>query len=185
MRSWYYDAVEYVTDAGYMNGKSDGNFDPNGTASRYQAVAVLWNMMGNQQAASPAPFADTQNSSYADAVNWAAEEQIVGGSTDSATGQQVFNGKNTINRQEMIVMLYRLAQAAGRDTTSASDLSSFKDASSVSSWARDAMSWAVNNGIIEGSDGSLLPKSLLKRSQMAKIIVTFAEYMNSTANRVG
>ncbi len=182
---WYYDYVWAAIDAGYMNGKSDGNFDPNGTASRYQAVAVLWNMMGNQQAASPAPFADTQNSSYADAVNWAAEEQIVGGSTDSATGQQVFNGKNTINRQEMIVMLYRLAQAAGRDTTSASDLSSFKDASSVSSWARDAMSWAVNNGIIEGSDGSLLPKSLLKRSQMAKIIVTFAEYMNSTANRVG
>ena len=52
-------------------------------------------------------------------------------------------------------MLYRYAGG----TAAGADLSAYPDASSVSSWAVEAMGWAVSNGILSGNEaGQLNPR---------------------------
>ena len=49
------------------------------------------------------------------------------------------------------------------------------DANRVSGYAKDAVQWAVGEGIINGSDGKLLPKGNATRAQVAAILMRFIE----------
>ena len=68
-------------------------------------------------------------------------------------------------------MLYRYA---GSPAASGS-LTGFVDASSVSSYAADAMQWAVANGIVNGSNGKLNPQNNATRAEVAAILMRFCE----------
>ena len=76
-----------------------------------------------------------------------------------------------ITREQLVTMLYRYA---GFPATNGS-LDNFSDASTVSSYAVNAMQWAVANGIVNGSNGKLNPKNNAIRAEVAAILMRFRE----------
>ena len=74
-------------------------------------------------------------------------------------------------------MMYRYAGYMGYNTGNHVDFGKFKDAGSVNAFAREAMQWAVGNGIITGKDGGTIidPQGNATRAECATIIQRFME----------
>jgi hypothetical protein len=84
------------------------------------------------------------------------------------------NGYSSVTREQMATMLYRYA---GSPETRES-MSGFKDADKVSSYARDAMNWAVEVGIITGTDNNELnPTGTAARAQVATMLQRYVDYI--------
>ena len=110
---------------------------------------------------------------YTDAILWAAKNEIVTGYT--STGY--FGPADNILREQMAVMMYRYANSMDYDTSKKADFSKFEDASLVNDYAKDAMRWAVGNGIIKGKDNETRvdPLGNASRAECAIIIQRFME----------
>ena len=166
--AWYFEAARYVYENELMNGTSDTAFAPNANLTRAMMVTVLWRMDGGKQVDTGMPFADVAADSwYAEAVRWAAGEGIVSG-VDAAH----FAPDSAITREQLAAILYRYA---GSETTDG-DLSGFSDSEDAGSWAVDALSWCVEEGILTGVDDTTLdPQGTATRAQIAAILMRFAE----------
>ena len=112
-------------------------------------------------------FRDVQaDAYYADAVSWATEQGIVTG-----TSQTAFSPDESVTREQMAALLYRYAG----EPSAAEDLSAYADADSVSAYASDAMAWCVENGVLNGTDGSRLePAASATRAEVAAVLQRFA-----------
>ena len=151
--AWYYDAVAYVSENGLMNGVDTGIFDPDGSLTR----AMVWTILARIEGA------DTAGGEtwYAKARDWAMEAGISDG-TDAM---------GAITREQLVTMLWRSRGEPGVDF-----LLTARDADSISSWAYEAMRWAVSEGIIEGDEnGFISPAATATRAQAAAIIMRFIE----------
>lgn len=168
---WFYGAVQYVYDNDMMNGVSDTSFAPNSNLTRAMMAAVLYNLE-DQPTQADSTFTDVvEGSWYADAVNWAAANDIVSG-----YGDGIFGPNDNITREQMAAILYRYAEYKGYDVSAVGDLSQFNDADSVSEWANEVMSWAVGAGLINGmGDGSVAPQGTATRAQVATVLMNFCE----------
>lgn len=169
--AWYYDAVEYVYENSLMSGVSGGRFAPDDTLTRAMLVQTLYAMEGRPASASVG-FADVASGDwYASAVNWAAANGVVSGVSETG-----FGPNNALTREQLALILYRFAQYKGYDVTGTSDLAAYADGSSVSGWAAEAMSWAVNAGLISGVGGNqIAPTGTATRAQVAQILMNFCE----------
>ena len=169
--AWYYNAVEYVYENGLMSGVSGGRFAPDDTLTRAMLVQTLYAMEGRPATAS-AGFADVASGDwYASAVNWAAANGVVSGVSETG-----FGPNNALTREQLALILYRFAQYKGYDVTGTSDLTAYADGSSVSGWAAEAMSWAVDAGLISGVGGNqIAPTGTASRAQVAQILMNFCE----------
>ncbi len=107
-------------------------------------------------------------------VAWAAHNGIVNGATPTK-----FNPNGSITREQMATILFRYAQKVGIDTSKRADLSSFPDSDKISDYAKDALSWANAEGLINGSSSSsgtyLKPQGDATRAQVAAILMRFIE----------
>ena len=103
-------------------------------------------------------------------MNWATENELVSGYTDGT-----FKADTVITRQQMVAILYKYAQLNGYDTSVRGDLSDYADADEISSYAVDAMRWAVGNHLISGTGNGLDPKGTATRGQIAVIMQAFDE----------
>ena len=168
--SWYYENVVYVVGNGLMLGVSDTVFAPDDGTTRGMLVTILYRLAGSPAVSGSMDFTDIQDDAYyRDAVLWAVREGITVGVSDTS-----FAPDDMISREQLVTLLYRYAQAAGRDTTARVELDSFRDADQISGFARDAMAWAVAEGIIQGgSDSMILPGEEASRAQIAAIIQRF------------
>ena len=152
--AWYYEAVKYVYANGIMNGMDRYSFQPNGTLTR----AMIWTMLARLDGV------DTEggNSWYAKAQEWATATGVSDG--ENPTGE--------VTREQLITMLWRYA---GSPTYTA-DLSGYVDTADISSWAQQAMCWAVATGVIEGDENAALtPKASTTRAQAAAMLMRFIE----------
>lgn len=172
--AWYFEAVTRAAELGVMNGYSGSDcFGPLDWLTREQAAAVMFNYLGdNNLAAPPAPQKDVLNDWYTDAVNWAVAEGVMGG----YAGADLFGIGQTLTREEFCAVI---ANAAGADLEAAdtSVLDRFADGSAVSAWARPAVAWAVEAGIMNGvelGDGSRALQATrgLVRAEMAAMTVS-------------
>ena len=170
--AWYRKSVEFVYVNGYMNGMSDTQFAPKSTVTRGMMVTVLYRIAGAPEvsASDAAYFSDSQGKYYTDAVGWAKANGIVNGI--SATR---FGPGNNITLQDAMTIFYRYAvEYLGMDGSCSGDLSGFVDSGKVSGYARDAISWAVDRGIMNGAAGNggmmLSPKNHLTRAEAAKLL---------------
>ena len=143
---WYTEAVNYVYTYGLMNGMTETTFEPNSPMSRAMLVTVLWRAEGSPEPASATPFTDLKSKWYKDAVAWAYENGVVNGMTATTFGPDV-----SISREQIATIIYRYAEFRGDDVSARASITSFPDASKVSKWAKDALSWAVAEGIISGT----------------------------------
>ncbi len=169
-KDWYASAVSYVLENKLMNGVSETAFSPNGTMNRAMLVTVLWRYDGTM-AEGEIPFTDVPDGQwFTDAVRWSYEHKIVNG-----VGKDRFAPFAPVTREQIVTILYRYATTKGFDTSSRGDLSAFSDEKQVSSYALEAMQWAVGEGLINGSNGKLLPKDDATRAQVAAIVMRFLE----------
>jgi subtilisin family serine protease len=167
---WYYDAVDFVTRYGFMNGMDGGAFAPGENVNRAQFVVILHRMAGAPEPTADNPFEDVPDESwFTDAVLWAYETGITTGSDASH-----FDPGGTLVRQNMVTFLMRFARNMGIDTGDRADLSGYTDAGQIQPYARDALAWAVAEGIISGmTQTSLAPNGFANRAQIATIIQRF------------
>ena len=163
---WFYAAVQYVSENKLMNGVAENAFGPDIHTTRGMLVTILHRMEGEPQAGEHS-FADVaEDKYYADAVAWAAENDIVNGYSDT-----VFAPEKAMSREEMAVVLYRYAQYKGWDVSAQGDLSRYTDSESVSAWSAEAMTWAVGAKVMNGMDGRLAPQGDALRSQTATVLM--------------
>ena len=169
---WYTEPIKYVYYHGLMNGMTDTTFEPNSNMSRAMLVTVLWRAEGSPAPKGTTPFTDLKAKWYKDAVAWAYENKIVNGMSDTT-----FAPNNSITREQIAAIFYRFADFKGEDVTGREDISKFPDGSKVSKYAKEAMSWAVAEGLISGTkvDGKdyLDPKGNATRAQVATILMRY------------
>ena len=153
-----------------MGGTGVGIFAPEGTTTRAMVVQVLYNMEGKPDVSSvKTPFTDISGKWYEAAVKWAYASEVVNG-----TAPTVFAPEGKITREQFAAILYRYSAYKGYATDARADLSAYKDASKISGYAKDAMSWANAMGYIGGMTAStLVPKGNATRAQMAQIMMRF------------
>ena len=150
---WYADAVKYVADKGLMSGTGSDKFAPSATTTRAMLMTVLARYAGE----------DTTGGAtwYEKSMEWAKTNGVSDGTNPNAN----------ITREQLVTMLYRYAGSPKAD----GKLDSFSDSASVSTYAADAMQWAVANGIVNGSNGKLNPQNNATRAEVAAILMRFCE----------
>ena len=163
---WYHEDIDFVLDKGMMNGTGETTFAPNGTVTRAMIVTILYRLEGTPTAEASS-FTDVEKGSwYEAAVNWAASEGVVKG-----TSETTFAPNDPITREQFATILYRYAGKKGIDVSKVADLSGYTDLSSISNYALDAMSWANAEGLITGmSETTLVPTGNATRAQAAAIL---------------
>ena len=169
---WFFDAVEYAFVNGLLNGTARGVFEPESTLTRAMVATVLYRAAGEPAVNGTTSLTDVAADQwYTNAVIWAQENGIVNGYEDNT-----FRPDNSITREEMAVMLARFAKHNGAEIT-AESTPDFSDANTVSEWAVEAMAWCVENGIINGMNGTLNPLGLATRAQFATIMMRYENNM--------
>ena len=173
--AWYYDDVRFVVENGLFEGVGDNLFSPGDTMNRGMMTTVL-HRLAKEPAVSYSPiFSDIpDNQWYTAGTVWCAQMGIVNG-----IGNGLFAPGQTVQRQQIAVMLYNYALKTGRIADERGDLSVFPDAWAVEFWAQDAMSWAVGVRIINGSDGKLLPEDGAQRAQVAAMLHRFQNWLET------
>lgn len=169
-QDWFREAVQYVYHKGMMNGTSDTTFAPYATTTRGMIVTIL-HRLEDSPAAAAAAFTDVSAGAYyAGPVAWASANRIVTGYSDT-----IFKPDDPITREQLAAILYRYAQYKNVDVSRKNDLTQFSDRAAVSAYAVDAVSWAVEAGLITGIDGRLEPAGNANRAQVATILMRLCE----------
>ena len=156
---WFHDAVQYAYDNNIMSGKGN-RFDPAGNITREEFVQVLYSCSGKPEVTGTSKtFPDVQKKAwYENAVLWASANNIANGNGDGTFGVGA-----KISRQDLALMLYKYAGSNGYDLTAEANLTEqFQDASKVSTYAKNALDWAVTQGIISGKGKSGAPRAELR-----------------------
>ena len=153
---WYHEPVDWAYNLGLMNGTTKSTFGPNAAATRAQTWTMLARIAGQ----------DTRRSStwYEVGQKWAMNLGITDGT----------NPMGSLTREQLAAMLYRYVGSPAVNGTL-----TFTDSANVSAWARNAMIWAVQNGILDGVGGNRLnPKGTTTRAQAAAIFMRFSKLIN-------
>lgn len=151
---WGSDYIDFVTSREIFSGTGANTFDPDLPMNRAMIVTVLAAYDG----------ADTSSSGgawYEAGQRWAMANGISDGT----------NMEQNLTREQLALMLWSYA---GKPDARQS-LTGYPDMGSVSSWAKQAMAWAVENGLISGVDGALAPQGEATRAQVATILMRFVE----------
>ena len=178
--AWYYDAVAYASQKGYVNGMSLEKYSPNTNITREQFVVIIANIAkvntdGYKNTASG--FTDVKTGKwYSGAIAWAVKKGYVSGvsATKFGLGQP-------LQRAALARMLYNFASKNGIDTSARVKLSAFGDAATFdkagNEWMKELVQWAVANGIISGMSvngvNCINPKGTATRAQAAQMLMKF------------
>lgn len=165
---WYHEGIDYAVQHGLFNGVAADRFDPDGKMTRAMLVTVLYRMAGSPSVDGLAmPFTDVSGDWYADAVRWAAANNIVNG-----VGSGRFDPDGLLSREQLATILYRYSGAPAPESTASVDR--FADAGSISDWAKAAMQWAVENAILQGVGSNRLdPLGDTTRAQAATLLMRY------------
>jgi len=163
---WFSDAVDFASARELLNGVGDGSFGHDMTTNRAMVAQILHNMEGKQEHSFTGSFGDVDETAwYADAIHWAAENDIIAG-----TGDGNFDPNAAVTREQLAVMLWKYAGAPDSDHP----IDHFNDKDQISDWAQTALSWAVEHGLMSGKgNGQLDPGGHATRSEVASVLMNF------------
>lgn len=153
--AYYADAVLWAVANGVTNGTSATTFSPDMAVSRAQMVTFLWRAHGSPKALGANPFTDVSTSDYYyDAVLWAVANGVTNG-----TSATTFSPDMAVTRAQAVTFQWR---AAGSPVVSGS---SFDDVAADAYYV-NAVTWAVANGITNGTGGNnFSPAVVVSRAQ--------------------
>ena len=143
--AWYHHDLDWMVEMGLMNGKSDTLMDPDGHLTRAELVQLLYNIAGKPEAESQmVPFSDVcYGDWFFDAIAWAYNQEIP---IVNGISETFFDPNSNVTREQVAVILHRYSGCPKAE----GDLAVFEDQDCVSSYAVDALIWAVQNDIIRG-----------------------------------
>lgn len=172
--AWYYNSVKYAFENGLMVGVSNTEFAPEADITRAMFVTVLYRMENEPDISNEIlgyPFADVDADGwYGNAVYWARLNGIVEGYSDTE-----FAPDENITREQMAAIVYRYAKFKEYDTELSGELS-YLDNDSISDYAKDAVIWSLDNGIMFGNDdNTFAPLSNTTRAQAAAVFERIIE----------
>ena len=164
--SWYCESVRYVWEQGLMEGVSDTEFGSAMRVNRAMVATILYSLDGAELYPEESSFADVPAGSWYHApVEWALANGVASGFSETEFGP----GRNII-REQFVAMLYRYA---GSPEPQAIPVD-FSDWEMVSGYARPALAWAVEAGIVSGyDDGRVKPHKELNRAELAAMMRKF------------
>ena len=166
--AWYHTAVDFMVAHELMLGVSDSRFAPESAMTRAQLITVLYRIAGEPETDGTHGFTDVADGMwYSDAIAWAAQNGVVNG-----IGNNKFDPDGYVTREQIATILFRYTKS---EAVAEDKLSAFPDADKVSAYAVDALNWAVAEGLINGSEGKLLPTDTATRAQVAAILMRFCE----------
>ena len=142
-------------------------------ATRATLCLALWEREGKPAANYSLPFTDVSESAdYAEAVRWAAAEQLAGGAGDG-----LFLPDEAVTREQMAVILYRYALYRGMDVSvgEETNILSYTDFLQRSDWAVRALQWALGSGVLEEKGERLDAWGAVTRSDAAAALKRFDE----------
>lgn len=176
---WFYSAVKFVYERGWMVGTDTTTFAPNTSLNRAMMVTILQRVAGEESQADDAALAassfdDVSESDwYAAVLGWALRNDLITGYGDGNVGPL-----DSIERQDFCVLLFRFAESRGIDLSTGNAEVTFTDASAIEDYAAEAVATCTTATIIKGyEDGSFLPANALTRAEAATMCMRFAEWL--------
>ncbi|MPM87845.1 Endo-1,4-beta-xylanase A [bioreactor metagenome] len=167
--AWYYKGVSFISARGITDGTGDGNYSPDAKLTRGEFIVLLMRAYGIEPDLSAKDnFTDAGNTWY---TNYLAAAKRLG--ITNGVGDNMFAPEQSITRQEMFTLLYNALNVLGRlpGGVSGKTLADFSDASEISPWAKDAMAFLIETGIVTGSEGKLNPVDTTTRAQMGTVFL--------------
>ncbi len=166
--AWYCEAVDYVLSEGMMYGVGSHSFAPNEPTTRAMVLTTLHRMAGSPALDGKSCFSDVPDGMwYSEAIVWAAAKGIAEG-----YGGGIFRPNDFVTREQMAALFHRYCGAPESDMS----LDRFADADAVSPWAKSALVWAVDIGLIQGrGDGVLAPRGFCTRAELAQMLLNFSK----------
>ncbi|WP_199616630.1 S-layer homology domain-containing protein [Paenibacillus alkalitolerans] len=166
---WAKDAVEVLAAKNIVNGFEDGTYRPDTQVTRAQFVKLLAGIFGLQAVSSgnEGHFADVGRNHWAfGVVEAAAKAGWVQGDGGS------FHPDAPVTREQMSAMIVRAmgAKAPVLQLEETEGLLKFKDAATISGWAKANVAAVVKLGLLKGSDGQVMPLKTTTRAEAATVV---------------
>jgi hypothetical protein len=165
---WAKEAITSLYNNGIINGKTASTFAPNDDITRAEFAKIVVKAFGLEDtSANTSEFSDVSPSDwYYTSVASAYNSGIIKGYENGE-----FGVNDKITRQDMAVIIYRAAQAAGKSITAVKDGVIFDDAAGISTYAAEAVDALQKAGVINGmTETTFAPKSTATRAQAAQMI---------------
>ena len=164
---WAKDAIADLYSKGIINGKSDSTFAPDDHILREEFVKMAVSFLGLEVTNANTAFSDVDSGAwYAPYISAAVKAGIINGYSES-----IFGVGNYITRQDVAVILSRIAKLQGSSEIA------FADEADISDYAKEAVQVLSANGIINGSDGAFMPKNNCTRAETAVMIHRLSKIM--------
>ena len=149
--NWYYNAVKFVSEKNLFKGNSENSFAPKQLMTR----TMVWTVIGRLEGAELSGI-----NVFEDARTWAIKSEI----SDAS------NPSGNVLREQFVTMLWRYCGSPKANAT----LVGFNDANEIDDYAKEAMAWAVEKGIIIGKgNGLLAPNDNVTRAEAATILMAY------------
>ena len=173
--AWYEDAVYSVIQKSLFQGVSGTEFAPDAPMTRAMLVTVLYRLEAPEENTHSAPFTDVLGGTwYEEAVAWAAENGIALGMSDT-----LFAPDDPITREQLMTLLFRYVSWRGLHAEHRTSNAAIHDFSEVSEWAKDAVSFGLETGILTGTqEGEFEPRRTATRAEVAAVFMRFLENLS-------
>ena len=161
---WAAEAIDYLKSVGAVNGKTETEFDPDGSVTRAEFTKMLVSLIDTEAAATSVEFADCPADAwYTPYVAKAVAMGLVNGVSDTE-----FAPNSTISREDVCTIIGRFlnitAEIEDKELT-------FTDAADVAEYASRYVAYMAELGIVNGyADGSFGPKASITRAESAKVL---------------
>lgn len=196
----FYKYIEKVVDDGIMEGTSNTEFGVSQKETRLDFIKSLHAMAKSPLVIADSSFADVKGTDGEVAVVWAENKGLFDGLKDGTFTDGNFGGDKELSRSELAQILYNYAKNIQEIdmTRGVGDCTTFDDAHTVSNEYKDALNWAVGNGILVGDDrltdaveNSLRPNETANKTEVAEALYKYMDLrdtiiaeMNATATPV-
>ncbi|WP_081957458.1 S-layer homology domain-containing protein [Paenibacillus sp. FSL R7-0273] len=165
---WANSVIKSLAARHIIEGISATEFAPQGQVTRAQFAAMIARALGLEAADGSTPaFRDVgADAWYADSIAAVNQAGLVLGRT-----ADTFVPDSSITREEMAVMVVRAYEYLQGEKAQAASAGSFSDQLQISGWAQEAVSIAVEAGLLQGRGGQqFAPQALMTRAESAQVI---------------
>ena len=175
--NWARDAIQAMSQAGYLSGYSDNTFKPSAQITREQAAAiygkVLQHNLNEQELADIVTKESATSYSDVEADRWSnsAIKLVSAAGVMQGTSKTAFTPSNTMNREEFVASAASLAKKLNITTPVKTEKIRFKDEDSISLDYVADINYMAERGIVaSGTTENFNPKQPVTRAQAATIL---------------
>ena len=175
--NWARDAIQAMSQAGYLSGYSDNTFKPSAQITREQAAAiygkVLQHNLNEQELADIVTKESATSYSDVEADRWSnsAIKLVSAAGVMQGTYKTAFTPSKTMNREEFVASAASLAKKLNITTPVKTEKIRFKDEDSISLDYVADINYMAERGIVaSGTTENFNPKQPVTRAQAATIL---------------